>query len=106
MDTSSVGGTLLGIGIGALLLYLIYLLVAGILVGALARLVLPGPDPMSWPATLGYGVAGSLLGGIVGGVLGLGRFAFVLSIACAAGLIWYFRRRNKPGAGGTPPPPP
>ena len=106
MDTSSVGGTLLGIGIGALLLYLVYLLVAGILVGALARLVLPGPDPMSWPATLGYGVAGSLLGGIVGGVLGLGRFAFVLSIACAAGLIWYFRRRNKPGAGGTPPPPP
>ena len=106
MDTSSVGGTLLGIGIGALLLYLIYLLVAGILVGALARLVLPGPDPMSWLATLGYGVAGSLLGGIVGGVLGLGRFAFVLSIACAAGLIWYFRRRNKPGTGGTPPPPP
>ena len=106
MDTSSVGGTLLGIGIGALVLYLIYLLVAGVLVGALARLVLPGPDPMSWLATLGYGVAGSLLGGIVGGVLGLGRFAFVLSIACAAGLIWYFRRRNKSGAGGTPPPPP
>ena len=106
MDTSSVGGTLLGIGIGAMLRYLIYLLVAGVLVGALARLVLPGPDPMSWLATLGYGVAGSLLGGIVGGVLGLGRFAFVLSIACAAGLIWYFRRRNKPGAGGTPPPPP
>jgi uncharacterized membrane protein YeaQ/YmgE (transglycosylase-associated protein family) len=106
MDTSSVGGTLLGIGIGALVLYLVYLLIAGVIVGALARLVLPGPDPMSWLATLGYGVAGSFLGGIVGGLLGLGRFAFVLSIACAAGLIWYFRRRKIPGPGGTPPPPP
>ena len=103
MDTSSVGGTLLGIGIGALVLYLVYLLIAGVIVGALARLVLPEPDPMSWVATLGYGVAGSFLGGIVGGLLGFGRFAFVLSIACAAGLIWYFRRRTKPGAGGTPP---
>ena len=106
MDTGSVGGTLLGIGIGALILYLVYLLVAGVIVGALARLVLPGPDPMSWLATLGYGVAGSLLGGIVGGLFGLGRFAFVLSIACAAGLIWYFRRRRKPPPSGIPPTPP
>ncbi|HKX98677.1 MAG TPA: hypothetical protein VJL86_03125 [Steroidobacteraceae bacterium] len=106
METSSVGGTLLGIGIGALVLYLFYLLIAGLVAGVLARLVLPGPDPMSWLATIGYGVAGSFLGGIVGGLLGLGRFAFVLSIACAAGLIWYFRRRKKTGAGGTQPPPP
>jgi uncharacterized membrane protein YeaQ/YmgE (transglycosylase-associated protein family) len=106
MDTSSVGGTLLGVGIGVVVLYLVYLLVAGAIVGVLARLVLPGPDPMSWLATMGYGIAGSFLGGIVGGVIGLGRFAFVLSIACAAGLIWYFRRRNKPPAGGAPPSPP
>jgi uncharacterized membrane protein YeaQ/YmgE (transglycosylase-associated protein family) len=106
MDTASVGGTLLGIGIGALVLYLIYLLIAGVIVGALARLVLPGPDPMGWLVTMGYGIAGSILGGIVGGLLGLGRFAFVLSIACAAGLIWYLRRRKKkPDAGAAPPGP-
>jgi uncharacterized membrane protein YeaQ/YmgE (transglycosylase-associated protein family) len=106
MDQSSVGGALLGIGVGALMLYFIYLLIAGAVVGILARLVLPGPDPMSWLVTIGYGVAGSFLGGIVGGIAGLGRFSFVLSIACAAVLIWYFRRRRKPAGGDAAPPNP
>ena len=65
--------------------------------------MLPGPDPMSWLATMGYGIAGSFLGGIVGRLLGLGNLGILLGIACAAGLIWYFRRRVKPPAG--PPPP-
>ena len=39
------GGTILGIGIGVLILYFIYFLIAGLVTGALARLVLPGPDP-------------------------------------------------------------
>jgi uncharacterized membrane protein YeaQ/YmgE (transglycosylase-associated protein family) len=77
-------------------LYLVYLLIAGLVIGLLARLVLPGPDPMSWLVTMGYGIAGSLLGGIVGRLLGLGNFGLLLGIACAAGLIWYFRRRGKP----------
>lgn len=34
-----------------------------------------------------------------GALLGVG-------IACAAGLIWYFRRRGKPEAGAAPPGPP
>lgn len=105
MDTSSAAGTLLGVGIGVLVLYLVYLIVGGLIVGALARLVLPGPDPMSWLATLGYGVAGSFLGGIVGRMLGLGNLGLLLGIACAAGLIWFFRRRGKAPAGANPPSP-
>jgi uncharacterized membrane protein YeaQ/YmgE (transglycosylase-associated protein family) len=103
METSSAAGTLLGVGIGVLVLYLIYLLVAGLVIGALARLVLPGSDPMSWLATMGYGIAGSFIGGIVGRMLGLGNLGLLLGIACAAGLIWYFRRRGKPPASGMPP---
>jgi uncharacterized membrane protein YeaQ/YmgE (transglycosylase-associated protein family) len=107
MDTSSAAGTVLGVGIGVLFLYLVWLLIAGLIVGALARLVLPGPDPMSWLATLGYGVAGSFVGGILGRMLGLGGGGVLLAIACAAGLIWYFRRRGKrAAAGGSPPAPP
>ena len=104
MDASTASGTLLGVGIGVLVLYLIYLLVGGLIVGLLARLVLSGPDPMSWLATIGYGIAGSFIGGIVGRILGLGNFGLLLGIAWAAGLIWYFRRRGKPAAGGPPPP--
>lgn len=106
MDTSAATGTLLGVGIGVLVLYVIYLLVGGLIVGLLARLVLPGPDPMSWFATLGYGIGGSFLGGILGRILGLGNSGLLLGIACAAGLIWYFRRRGKPDAGAAPPGPP
>jgi len=106
MDTSAATGTLLGVGIGVLVLYLLYLLVGGLIVGLLARLVLPGPDPMSWIVTIGYGIAGSFLGGILGRILGLGNFGVLLGIACAAGLIWFFRRRGKPAQAGMPPGPP
>ena len=106
METSSIGGTLLGVGVGVLVLYLVWLLICGLIIGALARLVLPGPDPMSWLATMGYGIAGSIIGGIVGRMLGFGNLGLLLGVACAAGLIWYFRRRKSAAAGGAPPPPP
>ena len=99
MDTGSAGGVIAA-GLGILLL--IWAL-NGLVIGALARWALPGPDPMSWLATLGYGIAGSFIGGILGRLLGLGNVGLLLGIACAAGLIWYFRRRGKP-AGSAPPP--
>jgi len=37
-----------------LLVYLLVLVLVGLVVGALARLALPGPDPMSIPATIGF----------------------------------------------------
>jgi uncharacterized membrane protein YeaQ/YmgE (transglycosylase-associated protein family) len=79
---------------------------SGLLIGALARLALPGPDPMSWPATLGYGLVGSLAGGLISRLLHVPRILdIVVAVACAAALIWYFRRRRKTaiGPGITPP---
>ncbi len=100
-------GTILGLTAGVLVMFLLACAVGGLITGALARLVLPGPDPMSWLATLGYGVGGSVLGGIVGMILHLpNQFGWILSIACAAGLIWYFRRRKSSAAASAPPPPP
>ena len=45
--------------------YLIALAVVGLVVGALARLALPGKDPMSIPATIGIGLAGSFIAGLI-----------------------------------------
>ncbi len=45
--------------------YIIALVVEALIVGALARLALPGPDPMSIPMTIALGLAGTFLGGIV-----------------------------------------
>ena len=74
------------------LVYLIALLFSGLVVGAFARLALPGPDPMSIPQTIAIGVAGSFIGGLLAGVL-FGRGAGVLlSIVCAAGIVYMIRR--------------
>ena len=47
------------------LAYVLALVVNGLIVGALARLLLPGPDPMSIFQTLLVGVAGSLIAGLI-----------------------------------------
>jgi uncharacterized membrane protein YeaQ/YmgE (transglycosylase-associated protein family) len=49
--------------------FIIVLLIVGFIAGALARLLVPGPDPMSLPATWLLGVLGSFLGGFLGYVL-------------------------------------
>ena len=46
-----------------LLVYLILLAFSGLIVGALARLALPGPDPMGIGTTILIGLAGSFIGG-------------------------------------------
>jgi uncharacterized membrane protein YeaQ/YmgE (transglycosylase-associated protein family) len=89
-------GTIAGIGI---VLYLLYVAIGGLIIGALARWLLPGPDPMSYPRTILYGLGGSLAGGIVGWLLGLPAWLDLgLSVAGAAGLIWFFSRRPAPPA--------
>ena len=47
-------------------------LVAGLVIGALARLVRPGRQSLSLLATLALGVVGSLIGGVVANALGTG----------------------------------
>jgi uncharacterized membrane protein YeaQ/YmgE (transglycosylase-associated protein family) len=62
---------------------IIGLIVAGLIIGALGRLVHPGRDPMPIWLTILIGIAAALIAGlIIGGLLG-----FVLAIAIAAGLV-------------------
>jgi uncharacterized membrane protein YeaQ/YmgE (transglycosylase-associated protein family) len=44
-------------------------IILGLIAGAVARLLVPGPDPMSIPATILLGIAGSFVGGFLGYVL-------------------------------------
>ena len=48
---------------------IIYLLVIGVIAGYLARLLVPGPDPMGFWATAALGIVGSFVGGLLGYVL-------------------------------------
>ncbi len=79
----------------------IALLISGLIVGALGRLVVPGPNPMGIWATIGVGLLGSLLGGLVGRlVFGLryryaGGLGFLLAVAFTALLVAAFSRRSR-----------
>lgn len=45
-------------------------ILVGLVVGALARWVMPGEQRMGWIMTIVLGVAGSVVAGFVGGALG------------------------------------
>ena len=49
-----------------MLWFIIVLLIVGFIAGALARLLVPGPDPMSLLGTWLLGVLGSFVGGFLG----------------------------------------
>ena len=52
-----------------MLSFILYLLVIGVIAGFVARLLVPGPDPMSAVATIVLGIIGSFIGGFLGYVL-------------------------------------
>jgi uncharacterized membrane protein YeaQ/YmgE (transglycosylase-associated protein family) len=76
------------VGIG----FIVFLLLFGLVVGALARLALPGPDPMGIFATIGLGLAGSFLGGIIAHIF-LGTGGGIIFAVLAATLLLYLYRR-------------
>jgi uncharacterized membrane protein YeaQ/YmgE (transglycosylase-associated protein family) len=76
------------VGIG----FIVFLALFGLVVGALARLALPGPDPMGILATIGLGLAGSFLGGIIAHIF-LGTGGGIIFAVLAATLLLYLYRR-------------
>jgi uncharacterized membrane protein YeaQ/YmgE (transglycosylase-associated protein family) len=70
---------------------LLWFVLTGVVIGALARLVLPGRQDISLIATALIGIAASLLGGILGDLFDVGGFIqFLLAIALAAlGIVLY-----------------
>jgi uncharacterized membrane protein YeaQ/YmgE (transglycosylase-associated protein family) len=89
--------------------FILFLVLGGLIVGGLARLALPGPDPMSILATIGLGIAGSFLGGIVSWLF-LGHAGGIIFSVLGATLLLYLHRRfvqhrplTGPGARRLPP---
>jgi uncharacterized membrane protein YeaQ/YmgE (transglycosylase-associated protein family) len=80
------------------IVFLILTFFWGLIVGAFARLALPGPDPMSLFQTALLGIAGSLVAGIVVWLLSGGRWGagFLASLVFSV-LILYFVRRSRGG---------
>lgn len=68
-------------------------LIAGLIIGALARLLKPGKQNLSILATLGLGLVGSLIGGTIAWLIGTGSIwelnilGFVLAVVAAVVLV-------------------
>ena len=77
----------------------IWWIVIGLIAGALARLIMPGRDPMGIIATILLGIVGSILGGLVSWAIwgadeagrGFGPAGLLLSIIGAIIVLWIWR---------------
>ena len=75
----------------------IWWLIIGLIAGALARLIMPGRDPMGIIATILLGIVGSIIGGLVSvaiwgsGPNGFQRGSLLLSILGAILVLWIWR---------------
>ena len=52
-----------------MILHIIWLIVLGLVVGLIARLIVPGKQPMGWVATALLGIVGSYVGGTLGSIV-------------------------------------
>ncbi len=78
-------------------------IVIGLIAGAIARWLMPGPDPMGWLGTILLGIVGSLVGGtllnvLFGGGLELAASGILGSILGALIALWVWRRMRSPAA--------
>ncbi len=73
---------------------IIFFVVWGAIVGGLARLALPGPDPMSMGETIGIGIASSVVAGVIFRVLFGGGAGILGSVLVATGAVYLLRRHR------------
>lgn len=86
-----------------MVLEIIILIVMGLVIGGLARLALPGPDPMGLFATAAVGIAGALGSGlIVRLVWHRVGWSFLIALAVSTAIVWLMRRARG-GRVGSPP---
>jgi uncharacterized membrane protein YeaQ/YmgE (transglycosylase-associated protein family) len=73
-------------------------IVLGLIVGALAKWIMPGKDPGGCFVTILIGIAGALIGGFISSALGFGTVAgfdlrsLGIAIVGALLLLWLYRQ--------------
>lgn len=75
-----------------MILFILGLILTGLVVGALGRLAIPGPNPMSIGQTILVGIGGSLIAGLTVGLLFNRQAGLLLSVLGAALIVWLLER--------------
>jgi uncharacterized membrane protein YeaQ/YmgE (transglycosylase-associated protein family) len=73
---------------------IIVIVLSGLIIGALGRLAVPGPNPMTIGMTILVGIGGSVVGGVVGRLLFGRPGGFILSVLGAALIVWLLQRNR------------
>jgi uncharacterized membrane protein YeaQ/YmgE (transglycosylase-associated protein family) len=77
------------------MLTLLWAAIVGLVIGALAKFIMPGKDPGGIIVTILIGIAGSVVANLVGSALGFygpGEAAgFIMSLLGALLLLWVYR---------------
>jgi len=77
------------------MLGLLWAVIVGLVVGGLAKLIMPGKDPGGILITILIGIAGSLVANVIGSALGFygpGEApGFIMSVIGAILLLWVYR---------------
>ncbi len=81
----------------SLIVYLLLLALVGLVVGALARLALPGRDPLTIPQTILVGLAGSFGTGLLSILLFGREYGGITLSILGATVVMYFVRRSRGG---------
>jgi len=76
-------------------MHIIGWIVFGLIVGAIAKMLMPGRDPGGWIITIMLGIAGALVGGFLGQAVGWYRpheaAGFLMSLVGALVLLGLYR---------------
>ena len=79
-------------------------IVVGLVIGLIAKFLMPGKDPGGWIVTILIGIVGSTLGTLIGRAVGLygpgERAGWIISVLGAVLLLWIYRlisKRRAPG---------
>lgn len=73
---------------------ILWTIIVGLIVGALAKLIMPGKDPGGIIITILLGIAGSFVGSFIGKLLGFGTnysAGFIMSLLGALLLLGLYR---------------
>jgi len=74
----------------------IWVILVGLVVGAVAKAIMPGKDPGGIAVTILLGIGGSVVGGILARILGLGGGPGLIgSVIGALILLWIWRQMKK-----------
>jgi uncharacterized membrane protein YeaQ/YmgE (transglycosylase-associated protein family) len=81
---------------------LLWTLIIGLIIGAVAKLLMPGKDPGGWIVTMLLGVAGSFVASYLGRMVGWYRegqsAGFIMSVLGAILLLFLYRVLFRPKA--------